>query len=444
MYTQFSVCFYFISLTVKLQHERKMNMKNTSTIQLLKIAASLLAGKLGSGILTFAIGLTILQRTESPLLFGISQMIGPLMSFLLLPFSGSLVDTYDKKKILLFSQSLSIIGLLFYSLAIYLYNETTLLPTYGLLIVLTLSNQFVRLTFTAATHSLVLPAHVQRLKSVQQLIQAISMLFIPLLAVWSINYWSLQVLVWIEILIEVIAVALIFSIQFDWQEDLSAEEELPKKNESFLLTFKEGITYVRSQPTLLFALFFALMLNGLFGAVNVGLPYLQINVLHLPEVVYGWTESAFAFGLIGSALFLSIKSIRYPLKNACYSVGLIGICFVLLSVLLPVMSQINEYVVVLIAFNGALSSLLTWTNIPVSTWMIQEIPPALHGRVFHLLHTGGELFTPLGILVFSFLFEQLSPYLIFRFVGIIVFLLSISYPLIMKIDLEETSLLSHK
>lgn len=88
-------------------------MKNTSTIQLLKIAASLLAGKLGSGILTFAIGLTILQRTESPLLFGISQMIGPLMSFLLLPFSRSLVDTYDKKKILLFSQSLSIMGYFF-------------------------------------------------------------------------------------------------------------------------------------------------------------------------------------------------------------------------------------------------------------------------------------------------------------------------------------------
>lgn len=62
--------------------------------QVFKFLLSMLTGNLGSSILTFIIGLLILKSTDSAIQFRISQVIGPLVSLLLLPFTGSIIDTF--------------------------------------------------------------------------------------------------------------------------------------------------------------------------------------------------------------------------------------------------------------------------------------------------------------------------------------------------------------
>lgn len=73
------------------------NLKK-SNIQIFKIILSSITGNLGSSILSFVIGLLILKKTNSILGFGFSQIIAPLVSVILLPFLGSIVDKYDRKK----------------------------------------------------------------------------------------------------------------------------------------------------------------------------------------------------------------------------------------------------------------------------------------------------------------------------------------------------------
>lgn len=117
-------------------------MENQSKRQITKISASTLAGRLGSGILTFIIGLLILQTTDSALHFGFSQLIGPVVSFILLPVKGSIVDTFDKKKILIYAQMLTIAALGCYAVAVAIQGIENLLYTYLLLIVLKISDKF--------------------------------------------------------------------------------------------------------------------------------------------------------------------------------------------------------------------------------------------------------------------------------------------------------------
>ncbi|STY43475.1 H+ Antiporter protein [Listeria grayi] len=102
--------------------------------QVFKFLLSMLTGNLGSSILTFIIGLLILKSTDSAIQFGISQVIGPLVALLLLPFTGSMIDKFDKKKVLIAAQFLSIGSLAVYSILIYFQGFDNLIYTYVLLI----------------------------------------------------------------------------------------------------------------------------------------------------------------------------------------------------------------------------------------------------------------------------------------------------------------------
>lgn len=78
----------------------------------------MITSDLGSEILTFAIGLLILNETESAFNFGLSQLIGPLISFILLPVKGAIIDKYNKKIVLTLSQILSLVALVIFLFSI--------------------------------------------------------------------------------------------------------------------------------------------------------------------------------------------------------------------------------------------------------------------------------------------------------------------------------------
>ncbi|BFQ96579.1 hypothetical protein [Enterococcus cecorum] len=66
--------------------------------QIVKIITSLIFGSLGSSVLSFVIGLEILSKTNSALAFGGTQLIGPVVSLVLLPFAGQWSIVLKRRK----------------------------------------------------------------------------------------------------------------------------------------------------------------------------------------------------------------------------------------------------------------------------------------------------------------------------------------------------------
>jgi hypothetical protein len=83
---------------------------------------------------------------------------------------------------------------------------------------------------------------------------------------------------------------------------------------------------------------------------------------------------------------------------------------------------------------------ITWVNVPITVWMTKEIPKHYQGRVFNILNTGAQLLTPLGILFFSALFDHSNNYSIFMISGFIILLITLTYPLLFKINLKENQI----
>lgn len=414
-------------------------LQKDSKKQINKLVISMVAGNLGSGILTFAIGLLILQETNSAVNFGFSQLIGPLISFFLLPIKGSIVDKFQKKNVLFFSQVFSLVGLFMYAVTVSFHGIDNLVYTYLLLIVLEISDQFLSVTFTASISTIVIKDHIQKVQSIKQVFSSLTMIIIPVTAVFLVSQVSLLTLVLIEMLLEIIAIIAISMINFTLTNNIYLSEE--KKSTSMISLFKEGLIFVIQYKKLVFALFFAMLVNFIFGAVNIGLPFLQVSVLNFSNLVYGLSEAIFAIGMIFTGIYLSLKdNIKFPLFTAIKMIGAIGVIFLLFGFSL-IIGLSNHYLIVSVfLFNFIMGILVTRTNIPVTTWFIKEIPESYHGRVFNLLNAGGELLTPMGIFLFSFLFDHYSGYLIFIVSGILILLTVILYPLSVKINLKNNSL----
>ncbi|EUJ33740.1 permease [Listeria floridensis FSL S10-1187] len=190
------------------------SLAQESKKQIFKVILSGITGNLGSGVLTFIIGLLILRETNSAFSFGISQVIGPVVALVLLPITGSIIDRFERKKIVVYAQLLSVFSLTVYVFVLYYQGFSHLIYTYLLLICLRISDQFLTTAFTASVVHIVVEDDIQKLKSFQQMISSLAAIFAPLLGAVLFDILPLTILVLLEIGIELLTVAIILNIDF--------------------------------------------------------------------------------------------------------------------------------------------------------------------------------------------------------------------------------------
>ncbi|MBC1520232.1 MFS transporter [Listeria aquatica] len=408
--------------------------------QMYKVILSTITGNLGSGILTFIIGLLILRHTSSALSFGVSQVIGPVVALILLPFTGSIVDRFDRKKIVIYAQLLSIVSLVLYAIAIYYQGFNQLIYTYLLLICLRISDLFLTTSLTSSVLHIVVEEDIQKLKSFQQMIASLTAIIAPIFGALLLDILPLVYLVLLESAIELITILIVVSLDFRLVE-IAMEEEAEEKTQSILKMFQQGLVFVKKSRKLVFALFFSMLVNFVFGLVAVGLPYIQIEVLHFSNNIYGITEAIFSFGMVLSAILLSMsKTIQFPLFHSWSMINNMGILFLFLGVFLVFPFEQVYFILGIALFNLLAGLLITRINVPVTIWLTKEVPSHFQGRVFNILNTGAQLLSPIGILCFSGFFDIFGSASIFMVAGGGVILIALLYPLIFKVDLKSTGL----
>ncbi|MGO5436685.1 MFS transporter [Enterococcus cecorum] len=185
--------------------------------QIVKIITSLIFGSLGSSVLSFVIGLEILSKTNSALAFGGTQLIGPVVSLLLLPFAGAVVDRFEKKKIIFIAQVVSILMLVFYAFSLKS-GFSVLISTYLLLIVLRLADIFLSTAYGAATIHLVDEAYLQKVRSFEQLVSAVSQIIAPIIGGIIYVLISLSNIVLLEVVCETLAAMILMMVNFHYRK----------------------------------------------------------------------------------------------------------------------------------------------------------------------------------------------------------------------------------
>lgn len=411
-----------------------MNQKNKNFSKLLLLLGNSI-GQLGSSILSFVLGLYILKKLNCSIFFySLSQIIGPLMAIFLLPILGSAIDKYNKNRIIRFSQFLSAISLFLFIITSRKI-EIEYIHIIGLLIILKLSDQILSTSLNSSTINIVDEEDIQSFRAHLQIIQAVSMVLSPIIAIFIIDKFALIGILLIEMFMELLVLVIYWKVDFNKNTKKEVNE-----SQSLLLLFKEGIDFIFKYKKIVFGLAFVLVVNFILGIVNIGLPFVEIKILNLSSKNYALNDSILAIGLLlGSLISSKIKS-QKTLNIARNSISLISLVTFVLGLLLTLELTKNIWSIILAGYFLIIGISITICNILLSSWSILNIPQEFQGRVFSILNTLTQVSLPLSMLLFGYLFEIISVYIVFVGAGIFLLLFTIGIPSLFKINLKNDKL----
>lgn len=411
-----------------------MNQKNKNFSKLLLLLGNSI-GQLGSSILSFVLGLYILKKLNCSIFFySLSQIIGPLVAIFLLPILGSAIDKYNKNKIIRLSQFLSAISLFLFIITSRKI-EIEYIHIIGLLIILKLSDQILSTSLNSSTINIVDEEDIQSFRAHLQIIQAVSMVLSPIIAVFIIDKFALIGILLIEMFMELLVLVIYWKVDFNKNTKKEVNE-----SQSLLILFKEGIDFIFKYKKIVFGLAFVLVVNFILGIVNIGLPFVEIKILNLSSKNYALNDSILAIGLlIGSLISSKIKS-QKTLNIARNSISLISLVTFVLGLLLTLELTKNSWSIILAGYFLIIGISITICNILLSSWSILNIPQEFQGRVFSILNTLTQVSLPLSMLLFGYLFEIISVYAVFVGAGIFLLLFTIGIPSLFKINLKNDKL----
>lgn len=378
--------------------------KAKSKLQLKKSVVASFVGTLGSSIFSFGLGLMILKVTGSALSFSFSLMVGPLVALLLMPITGSVVDRFSHKKIILISQGGTILLLLLYFFYTYFTQTHFFLASALLIIGLRISDQFTDTAQAASKVQVVLTEDLMPLAGYQQTASSMVGLFSSLLGAILYGILPFYLFVIFELISELITYILTVTLDFSLGEpkEVSAPSVITKEDSSF----KAGLKFISRQKFLIIFLVIGASLNFFNSVLNVGLTLILLNGLKTSTFQLGIFDTLFSLGLMLSGILIGkLKPANHIFQQFIRLSYLIGICYILMgsSLMLPISSGGKfAFLLVLAFFMGIV---LTFINVPVNVWLQKSIPQSYQGRVFSVLSVISSLLMPLGVMVYGFLFD---------------------------------------
>ncbi len=406
------------------------NFLNTSKAQLVKVGVIALIDELGSSMFSFAVGLFLLRKTGSAMNLGISILIGPLVSLILLPISGTIVDHFSHKKIIVTCQIGIIVTMAFFSMEFQQLSDTYLVKIIVLLVLLDIFQLFIGNVFSASAINLVPQTQVQQLNSIQQMVRSSASILAPILggiAYGMMPFFGFTLIMFVTTLVVMVVV---LSLNFRFNSVQLVSEVDAKENINFLTSFKEGIHYLRQKKEIVMLIITACVINFFFCAVNVGLPFLLVDQFKLSNVSYSMVEASTSVGMILSG-FIFMK--QKPAENQIQLMyrWVIGIALVTSAMGLPVLLHVQflklEITGIYVGLALLLGIALFETNVPMAGYMQLHIDSSFQGRIFTIQSSLSMLMMPVGTIMYGYLFDHFNAGPIFLASGITVIICILAF-----------------
>jgi DHA3 family macrolide efflux protein-like MFS transporter len=226
-----------------------------------------IASTLGSSIVQFVIIWWITLQTRSGLYLSLAALVGLVPTILLSPFVGVLVDRWNRKLLIAmadFSQALATVVLifLFWAGLASIGNVLLLLAIRGV------CQAFHTPTTLAVTPSMVPAEKLSRINGLNFFFSGTVNLIGPVLAALLLEIWSINQILWIDVVTFVLAIVPLLAIKIPSVTKTPTQDGLSFKKE-----FMEGLTHIKHHSGMLPLFLLAALLNLLIIPLTTLLPY---------------------------------------------------------------------------------------------------------------------------------------------------------------------------
>lgn len=366
----------------------------------------------GSSLVQYAVMWYITLNTQSGVMMTIYIICGFLPTFILSPFAGVWADRYNRKLLIILSDSIiAIVTLILAIIFLTGYNAFWLL--FVICAVRAVGTGIQTPAVGAIIPQIVPASYLTKVNGINGSIQAAVMLLSPMASAALLSITTLEMIFFIDVITAAIAIFILLKFLSIKVHAKAAE----KQTISYFNDLKQGLIYIKKHEFLkLFFLFFAIFF--ILAAPVSFLTPLQVTRSFGADV---WRltviEVTFSIGMmLGGVLIAYWKGF----ENKIYTMTLAGFMFGICTFALGVIPIFWMYAL----FMGIVGVAMPLFNTPSTVLLQEKVEEDYLGRTFGVLTMISTSMMPLGMLIFGPIADFIEIEWLLIGTGIVMFILS--------------------
>ncbi|MGC6769664.1 MFS transporter [Enterococcus sp. LJL51] len=351
---------------------------------------------LGSSMTSFALIIWIYQQQGSALTMGLLTVCSYAPYVLLSMFAGALSDKWDKKKTILFCDSIAVVGTLTASWLLKT-NQLEIWHLYLINIINGLMGAFQSPASDVAITLLTPQKYYQKTSGLRSFSNSLVTILTPVFATMLLSFFNIEfVLIFDGITFSAAFISLLFFIHLPLLDALKKDEE----QTSVFQLLKEGISFLKEHLGILQLILFLSGINLIASMSDTALPALVLTKYKEQETVLGMFNAFTGIAsLLGSIIVSFQPAPKKRIRIICIAL------FISMSTenfILALTESIPFWYV---------GAVLGWLPIPfmsanMDVLLRERIPIEMQGRVFSVRNSLQFFTIPLGHLLAGILIDD--------------------------------------
>ena len=389
----------------------------------------------GSQLVQFALIWYLTVETGSATVLAVASLVGTLPQVLLGPFVGTLVDRWNRRRIMLAADSIIAIFTILLSV-LFFFDLAAVWQIYLVMLVRSLAGSFHGNAMNASTSLMVPVEHLTRIQGVNQMLNGgLNVVSAPLGAL-LLGLLPIQGVLLIDVGTALLAVLPLCFLQIPQPERGTGKVFGNQGEATVWEDFQAGWRYLLGWPGLL-----------LVGVMTIGINFTVIPAFSLlplmvkdyfggSAVHLSWVESAMGIGIIaGGALLGAWGGFRRRMLTSMLGLIGMGLGTLLIAAAPPAL--------IILAVGGALlfGIMNPITMGPFFAVIQSKVEPDMQARVLTLMSSVGGLMAPVGLMIAGPVSDHFGIKVWFFLGGILCLLMGVTgffLPAVLNLDQERS------
>lgn len=360
------------------------NLYNDSRFRLIIFAN--IASSIGSGITMIAIPWMLVSSDNGNAVFGYVTIGMTIISFIITPFVGNLVDKMSRKKLLIMSEIICFVLLIFFSMIGFIGLSYEVWHYMFIYMIGSLYYTIFYPTMFALNQEIFNKNQYKTLNGTMEVQGQLSSVIAGALASILLSRWDLQYILLLDVLTYAAAIYFFLKIPYT-RNRVNHSKETLKSNGT------EGLSYMLKRPAMFLFLFFSIM--PFIGVMisNYLFPVYLADVLKASGSLYGIQGMIYGVGAVVAGILVPIiarkigneKTIIYGVITYTVAISLILIANI------PVYLSLMFFIAI-----GNSSS-----RVARNSFLMDQVPNEIIGRVDSLFHSIGLLVRVVLLAIFT-------------------------------------------
>ncbi len=342
----------------------------------------------GSSLVQFALVWYLTQRTGSATVLATATLVALLPQVVFGPYAGALVDRWNRKAVMMVSDSAIALATLGMAV-LYYFNVVEVWHVYLILALRAIGALFQFPAFTATTSMMVEKEQLSRINGLNQALAGLMLIIAPPLGALLLGLIPMQGVLAVDIVTALFAVTPLFFIALP-QPDRDAQAAKSSAWGDML----DGFRFVWGWTGLVLLCLMAMLLNMLFNPAFALNPLLVKQHFNGGATQLAWIDSASGIGFVVGGVLLGVwGGFKRRVITALSFLVLAGVLTAGIGFV-----PANGLLVAIVLF-FLISATLPIVNGSFLAMLQAVVPPDKQGRVFALVIALSAAASPLGLLV---------------------------------------------